>query len=64
LEALRFLLGHLAQRGRALRAGQWVSTGAITGVHQVFPGQRGSMEIIGHGCINVFVTTAIAPEQK
>jgi 2-keto-4-pentenoate hydratase len=55
LAALRFLLGHLASRGRPLRAGQLVSTGAITGVHRIFPGQRGEIEFIGHGKIDVIV---------
>lgn len=59
LEALRFVLGHLAARGRALRSGQWVSTGAITGVHQIFPGQRGSMEFLGLGRIEVLVEAAV-----
>ena len=53
--ALRFLLGHLASRGRPLGAGQLVSTGAITGVHRIFPGQRGEIEFIGHGKIDVIV---------
>jgi 2-keto-4-pentenoate hydratase len=53
--ALRFLLGHLASRGRPLAAGQLVSTGAITGVHRIFPGQRGEIEFIGHGKIDVIV---------
>jgi hypothetical protein len=60
LEALRFVLGHLAERGRSLSAGQWVSTGAITGVHQIFPGQHGSIELIGHGRIDVRVNAAVA----
>jgi 2-keto-4-pentenoate hydratase len=60
LEALRFLLGHLAARGRPLRAGQWVSTGAITGVHRIFPGQQGSVELLRHGRIDVTVVPAIA----
>ena len=55
LAALRFLLGHLASRGRPLGAGQLVSTGAITGVHRIFPGQRGEIEFIGHGKIEVIV---------
>jgi 2-keto-4-pentenoate hydratase len=55
LAALRFLLGHLASRGRPLGAGQLVSTGAITGVHRIFPGQRGEIEFIGHGKIDVIV---------
>jgi len=38
--AVRFLLEHMARRGLALEAGQWVSTGAVTGVHPVGPGDR------------------------
>jgi 2-keto-4-pentenoate hydratase len=33
--AVRFLAAHLAERGIALEPGQWVSTGAVTGVHPV-----------------------------
>jgi 2-keto-4-pentenoate hydratase len=62
LEALRFLLGHLAERGRPLRKGQWVSTGAITGVHQIFPGQRGSVEFFKHAHIGVLVEAAVPKE--
>jgi 2-keto-4-pentenoate hydratase len=62
LEALRFLLGHLAERRRPLRKGQWVRTGAITGVHQIFPGQRGSINCFGHADINVLIETAV-PEK-
>jgi 2-keto-4-pentenoate hydratase len=58
LEAVRFLLGHLAERGRPLRAGQWVSTGAVTGVHRIFAGQNGSAELIGRGRIEVSIGTA------
>jgi len=38
-ESLRFLLELCAQRGRPLKAGAWISTGAITGVHQVVAGE-------------------------
>ena len=38
--AVRFLLEHLAERGVPLAAGQWVSTGAVTGVHRVSIGDR------------------------
>jgi 2-keto-4-pentenoate hydratase len=38
-ESLRFLLELCARRSRPLKAGAWVSTGAITGVHQVVAGQ-------------------------
>jgi 2-keto-4-pentenoate hydratase len=37
--AVRFLLELLSQRGIAVAAGTWVSTGAVTGVHEVEPGQ-------------------------
>ncbi|WP_338447102.1 fumarylacetoacetate hydrolase family protein [Pelagerythrobacter marensis] len=36
--AVRFLLANLADRGIAPAAGWWVSSGAITGVHEVVPG--------------------------
>ncbi|MEG3182365.1 2-keto-4-pentenoate hydratase [Sphingomonas sp. LT1P40] len=36
--AARFLFEALAARGIALKAGQWVSSGAVTGVHEVAPG--------------------------
>ena len=38
-ESLRFLLALNARRGRPLKAGDWVSTGALTGVHDILPGQ-------------------------
>jgi len=38
--AVRFLLEHAARRGLPLAAGDWVSTGAVTGVHPVVPGDR------------------------
>ncbi len=59
LEALRFLAGHLASRGRPLRAGQWVSTGAITGVHPVRPGQQAYVELIGRSRIEVSLVAAV-----
>ncbi|WP_311270421.1 2-keto-4-pentenoate hydratase [Sphingobium sp. WCS2017Hpa-17] len=38
--SVRFLLENLAQRGIAVEAGWWISTGAVTGVHPVRPGQQ------------------------
>jgi 2-keto-4-pentenoate hydratase len=35
----RFLFEHMAQRGIPLRPGQWISSGAVTGVHDACPGQ-------------------------
>ena len=38
--AVRFLLGLLGGRGIAVPRGSWISTGAVTGVHEVVPGQK------------------------
>jgi 2-keto-4-pentenoate hydratase len=40
LGALRFLLRNLVERGIELRDGWWISSGAVTGVHPVRPGDR------------------------
>ena len=37
--ALAFLLGHCAARGRPLKAGLYVTTGAATGIHDIVAGQ-------------------------
>lgn len=39
LGAVRFLLANLKARGIAPQAGWWISTGAVTGVHELAPGQ-------------------------
>lgn len=51
LDALVFLLEHLAKRGRPLKAGQLVSTGAVTGVHDIRPGQHSRVSFNGDGDI-------------
>jgi 2-keto-4-pentenoate hydratase len=38
--AARFLFELMARRGIALQPGQWISSGAVTGVHDSRPGQR------------------------
>lgn len=38
--AARYLFEHMASRGIALSPGQWISSGAVTGVHEVKPGDR------------------------
>lgn len=43
LESLRFLLETCAWRNRPLKAGQLVSTGAITGVHEIRAGQSAAL---------------------
>ncbi len=51
--ALRFLLRNLGQRGIALRRGAWISTGAITGVHRVQPGDEAMVRMEGAGEVKV-----------
>lgn len=51
LDALVFLLGHLAGRGRPLKKGHLVSTGAVTGVHDITIGQRSRVSFNGDGDI-------------
>jgi len=38
--AARFLIDNLARRGIAIKSGWWISSGAITGVHDVSPGSK------------------------
>lgn len=38
--AARYLFAHMARRGIALTPGQWISSGAVTGVHPVAVGDR------------------------
>lgn len=56
--ALRFLLDKLASRGLYLRAGDWITTGAITGVHRVEPGTRASVELLGLPPIDLLAVPA------
>ena len=51
LAALAFLLTHCAERGRPLRKGQLVSSGAVTGVHQIEAGQSAELSFGGHGAL-------------
>ena len=51
IDALVFLLEHLARRGRGLRTGQLISTGAVTGVHDIRIGQRARVSFNGAGDI-------------
>jgi 2-keto-4-pentenoate hydratase len=51
LGAVRFLLGNLAARGIDCSGGTWVSTGAVTGVHPVVPGQQVLATFEGQGTV-------------
>ena len=50
--AAAFLLDNLAQRGIPLAAGWWISSGAITGVHTVVPGNMVVARFSGIGEIS------------
>ncbi|HVF95442.1 MAG TPA: fumarylacetoacetate hydrolase family protein [Sphingomonas sp.] len=50
--AARFLFEHMAARGIALEPGQWISTGAVTGVHQVAIGDRVEARFDGRLTVN------------
>ncbi|EJL35204.1 2-keto-4-pentenoate hydratase [Novosphingobium sp. AP12] len=58
LGAVRFLLGNLAARGIDCSGGTWVSTGAVTGVHPVVPGQRVLATFEGHGTVACGIVAA------
>lgn len=62
LDSLAFLLNLLNRRGRRLEAGQLVSTGAATGVHDILAGQSASADFGPDGridCLAVPATGAI-----
>lgn len=58
LGAVRFLLGNLAARGIDCSEGTWVSTGAVTGVHPVTPGQQVLATFAGHGSVACGIAAA------
>ena len=60
LESVRFLIEHLARRGRPAREGTLISTGAVTGVHRVDIGARSACTFSGVGEIQCTVVPAEA----
>lgn len=57
--SVRFLLNNLGARGISIYAGTWISSGAITGVHQVTSGQ--SIRAIFAPTLSVYCTIETAP---
>ena len=53
--AVAFLLRNLHQRGITPRAGWWVSSGAITGVHEVAKGQISVARFRGVGEVSIII---------
>jgi 2-keto-4-pentenoate hydratase len=47
LDSLAFALGRLAARGRPLKAGDYVTTGAVTGIHDIVAGQEAAVVFDG-----------------
>lgn len=58
LGAVRFLLANLSARGIDCSGGIWVSTGAVTGVHPVVPGQEVLAHFEGHGSLGCRIVAA------
>ncbi len=59
LAALSFLVQNLARRGRALKKGDWVSTGAMTGVHPVGPGMLAELDFGQDGRLTIGFDTQL-----
>lgn len=51
MESVRFLVENLARRGRPVTRGVLISTGAVTGVHEIFAGQKAVCAFSGVGDI-------------
>jgi 2-keto-4-pentenoate hydratase len=60
LGALAFALARCARRGRPLRAGQFVSTGAASGIHDIRPGQSAALLFDGFGTLRCRAVAASA----
>ncbi|TCM19901.1 2-keto-4-pentenoate hydratase [Novosphingobium sp. PhB165] len=59
LGAVRFLLANLSARGIDCSGGTWVSTGAVTGVHPVVPGQGVLAHFAGQGTVASIIVAAV-----
>lgn len=60
LAALSFALSRCARRGLPLRAGQLVSTGAATGIHDIVAGQHSRVEFPGFATFEIEAVRAEA----
>lgn len=56
LGAVRFLLDNMAERAIGQQDGWWISTGAVTGVHQITPGQSAQARFGGIGCVDCIIS--------
>ncbi len=63
IESVRFLAENLARRGRPLRAGMYICTGAAAGIHDIASGQSGAVRFDGQGEIRCHAYPALpAPD--
>jgi len=53
IAALQFLIDKCRERGIPLTAGTWVSTGAVTGVHEAGPGARSHVDFGEYGAFDI-----------
>ncbi|MBR7620385.1 2-keto-4-pentenoate hydratase [Phenylobacterium sp. 20VBR1] len=49
VESIRLLAENTARRGRPLKAGMYICTGAAAGIHDIVAGQSGAVRFDGHG---------------
>lgn len=56
--AARFLFEAMAERGIVLEAGQWISSGAVTGVHPVKPGDAVEARFDGQRSVTCTIAAA------
>jgi 2-keto-4-pentenoate hydratase len=61
--SIAFLLSNLAQRGIAIPPGTWVSTGAVSGVHEIAPGSMAVADFGGLHRIECHIVAA-TPDEK
>lgn len=59
VESVRFLAGNVARRGRPLKKGMFICTGAAAGIHDIRAGQRGAVRFMGEGEIQCRAFAAI-----
>lgn len=62
IESVRFLAENLARRGRPLKAGMYVCTGAAAGIHDIVAGQSGAVRFDSQGEIRCHAYPASAAD--
>lgn len=60
LAALFFLANHMVSRGASLHPGEWISTGASTGIHLVAIGDQVEVSFDGKPVLSLHIVKAVA----